>query len=132
MSFLFLYTPLRNEHVWLLTFWLPSEWFRSELPASRCVQKYLDIPNTDQNNQYTKHVGVFGKSRCPFLHNSKEKEKLPILVASFCQHIYGQPLVKAATRACQSHSDGFCFGFMRPGCQAAFHISHTLNSYCPP
>ncbi|OLQ03960.1 DNA helicase MCM8 [Symbiodinium microadriaticum] len=25
----------------------------------------------------------------------KEKEKLPILVASFCQHIYGQPLVKA-------------------------------------
>jgi len=26
----------------------------------------------------------------------KEKEKLPILVASFCQHIYGQPLVKAA------------------------------------
>ncbi|CAE7318187.1 Mcm8 [Symbiodinium natans] len=26
----------------------------------------------------------------------KEKEKLPMLVASFCQHIYGQPLVKAA------------------------------------
>ena len=26
----------------------------------------------------------------------KEKEKLPVLVASFCQHIYGQHLVKAA------------------------------------
>ena len=24
------------------------------------------------------------------------KEKLPVLVASFCQHIYGQHLVKAA------------------------------------
>ena len=44
------------------------------------------------------HRTSFRNSRAIFEERSrmyKEKEKLPILVASFCQHIYGQPLVKA-------------------------------------
>lgn len=69
-------------------------------PARSLYVLYLEVKAVVNNRRDASGAAAgeeFTPLQLEFIREiHKEKDKLPVLVASFCQHIYGQPLVKAA------------------------------------